>query len=292
MRQISVLILAVVLLVFAASVDAAIGIKHPRAAQRKRNTIKSQNDIHGDGYRLMSQLIAAVHYKNWTWASSLLADDGMYRVSDVSCGWLNKTTLLNLIKENAEESSQAIPGTWVETDNGLTIMKAEVAAIDKMATYYNSDVYYAGLPTQDGSQLMWLERVSDRSMRQMNNATQMMDVWNQIKAAETVGDITVWDRVLRQDFNFSLNFAWDQYPAVMWNRTSFLANLQDDYSKQASNYIHTNAAFPVCDAILADIWAFKRNTDGHAFVQKFFLSIKLDSMFKISWIEEYAVGYM
>jgi hypothetical protein len=84
--------LAVVTLLAFAGVCSGTSLFAGRVKPAAIKPVKTTD--HGRGYALVSELIAALHYKNYTKAGSLLADDGMFFVSDLACDVINKTQLI------------------------------------------------------------------------------------------------------------------------------------------------------------------------------------------------------
>jgi len=286
MRQVAFFAAALLFVAFAATVDGSL--IRGRTQRPARSNLK---DDHGTGYRLLTQFIAAVHYKNWTSAASLLSDDGMFMVSDYSCDMMNKTAFLSLLENDKVTASQVVPGTWVEAD-GATIMRAEVGNMggDAGERYLNTKVFVAAGPNSDGTKLMWVEHFTDGSWKMGDNATRLMNAWKSLKAASMVGDLKTWDKFLNDTFTYHLGFAWDQYPMQTSNRSMFMDTLKKEYEMQTWEDIKDNVAFPACNAVFADFWVFKSSKDRGAFVQKFFLSAVFDDKFKLADMHEYTLG--
>jgi hypothetical protein len=158
-------------------------------------------------------------------------------------------------------------------------------------TLYNPNVYLAAMPSMDGTQLMLFERATDTSWRQQNNASAMMNVFNTIVAANELGDVKPWLTLVASDFEFQMDYAWDQYPSVESNSTAFIDTLTHQYQRQLFSKVRVNNAFPYCEHVLGDIMVFQQNKDGNAVVQKFFISIHQTDDFKIRYLTEIAQTY-
>jgi hypothetical protein len=288
--------LAVVALLALAGTCSGTSLFRSRGAKKSAAIKPVKTTDHGRGYALVSELIAALHYKNYTKAGSLLADDGLFFVSDISCDPINKTQLMNAVMSEQLSASQVILGEWVESD-GATYIKAQVGAIfgpnSPLAnqTLYNPNVYLAAMPSMDGTQLMLFERLTDASWRQQNNASDMMNVFNTIVAANELGDVKPWLTLVASDFEFRMDYAWDQYPSVKSNSTVFIDTLTHQYQRQLFSKVRVNNAFPVCEIVLGDIMVFQQNKDGRAMVQKFFISVGQTEAFQIRELTEIAQTY-
>jgi hypothetical protein len=251
----------------------------------------------GQAYALVAQLVAALHYKNYTNVANLLSDDGFFIVSDIACDLLNKTQIVNAAMNEQLAASQLILGEWVETDDGVTIIKAQAGAIFGAAsplanqTYYNPNVILLAVPNADGTQLLGFERWTDSTWRQNNNASAMLHTWNTIVAADEIGDIAPWRRLVTENFTFVQHYAWAVSPPTVNNATVFLDELMHEYQRQLTSSVKVGSVFPVCDFVLGDIMAFKTTKDGRAMVQAFFIALTLDQSFNLNGLIEYAVSY-
>jgi hypothetical protein len=288
--------LAVVALLALAGTCSGTSLFRSRGAKKPAAIKPVKTTDHGRGYALVSELIAALHYKNYTKAGSLLADDGFFFVSDIGCEVINKTQLMNAVMSEQLSASQVILGEWVES-GGLTLIKAQVGAIFGPSspfanqTLYNPNVYLAAMPSMDGTQLMMFERITDASWRQQNNASDMMNVFNTIVAANELGDVKPWLTLVASDFEFRMDYAWDQYPSAKSNSTAFIDTLTHQYQRQLFSKVRVTNAFPVCRFVAADIMVFQQNKDGNAVVQKFFLTLGITDDFKIQGLNEHAMSY-
>jgi hypothetical protein len=289
-------IAAVLALLVCASVCEASLTARRGGASKAQPTLKMNN--HGTAYGLIAQLVASLHFKNYTWFASLLADDGYYKVSDISCGLLNKTQLVAAaMSESKYSASQAILGEWVESDEGITIVHAEVGAIFGPAspfanqTVYLPNVYYVGMATADGTQLQLFERWTDASYRQQN-ASMMLNTFNTVVAAEALADIKPWLNLITPEFMFMWHAPWGEVAPMSQNATTFLAGLATSYSRQSLNQIRVADVFPVCDRVYANVMSFKEMKDGTAYVAKLFVGLQLDSSFNIVTLAEWALGQL
>jgi hypothetical protein len=251
---------------------------------------------HGLAYHLLAKFAIAVHYKNWTLAASLLANAGAFEITDYSCGKMNKGQFLDVLLNEHVRCSQMTLGSFVETADGVTIVRAEIGAMfDGKATlpnasYFNPSVYIALAPTLDGTQIAWLQRWTDRTWQQANSSA-MLATWNSLRAASELGTVDPWRSLITPDFTFSMFYAFDQYPSYTTNATIFLDELSHSYRNQRSAMIQVVNAFPVCDYIVAETTVFVDRIRGGPIVQKFFLSLKLDWLMRVERLQQFAVGF-
>jgi hypothetical protein len=305
MRRCLLFALATVLLLAQADVTEGLVARHPDGLPRDlhhhgrhhHHQRVADKAVPGSGYRLLSLFTAAMHYKNYTFASSLLYDGGRFLITDISCGDMDKTAFMTLATMDNVASSQVILGEWTETAAGFTIVQAEVGAlfgpIGSLAnqSYYNPSVYYLVTPTLDGSQIASLQRWTDGTYRQAN-ASLMINTFNTIVAASTLGDIKAWKGLLTDDFVFSMFFPFDEHLPFSADATVFIDTLFHEYQNQQSCIIKVRSVFPVCDFVGAEVMIFVQRKVGPPTVHKFFLSLRLDWLMRISLMQQFGLGYM